>query len=1144
MKWSVRTKLFVGIGVSVILVAVVGLSSYLSLKGVQKDYDWVTHTEHIIKKNNELMAVLADAESNQRGYILRGNRAFLDNYTISVGELESLIDDLKLLVKDTRGNEEQVFRLEKAIRLKIKAMSDLIAIKEKSYLGASNDLEQAEVSRKYMMDIKSISYEIDLSLTDLLQKRKDASKKSVSLAISVIIFGTLIIFLIVFVLFKNVMKAFKAQLNARREIKQINQSLEELNKKNEDKNWLLTGISKLNGQLQGELSVKSMAENIISSVCKYANGNIGALYLVDANEPDILKLTSGYAITLTKHTRHKIKLSESWVGQLAKEKEHVILEGNAIENLDIQTGLLHTKPLQSIVVPFYFDNRLKGVMEVGFLDPISDQSKIFITSSAQLIGVAVNTAESRETLQDLFEQTQQQAEELESQQEELRVSNEELTSKTELLQASEEELRVQQEELRQINIELEEKARVLENSYQETEKAKNELGVKMKELEQANHYKSEFLANMSHELRTPLNSILILAKILKENKAQRLSEEEQKYASVIHRAGNDLLSLINDILDLSKIESGFIELNNENTPLAVIEDNLFQLFEEVAKNKGVNFIINKIGILPEQINLDKQRLEQILKNLLSNAFKFTPKGGSVEVIIQQENDRINFTVKDTGIGIPLEKQRLIFEAFQQVDGATNREYGGTGLGLSISRELSRLMNATISLQSEPGKGSAFTLSIPLTPSKDIKQAVVQTSHSFIEQIKSEIVEVKSEIEQTSLMEMPKRETPLLFVVEDDIMFNDLLTDYAQKSGFETKQYYQGDSMEKEMMAHLPNAVLLDVMLPGIDGWEVLSNIKKNPLIAQIPVHMMSSGDFPKTKAQKEGAVSFLKKPLEKHHLEELFEQYINKAAISLKQVLLVEDQLEQSEGLKGLFADKNIQVLQAFSGEEALEMLSSRSFDCVILDLKLPDMDGTVLLEEIKSLKPNIPVIINTAMELTQNQLKELLKYSDATVLKSPRSADRLIDEVNLFLHKVKTAEPEKTKQVLKDQNTDNNLENKVVLLVDDDMRNIFSISAILDGYGLKVEIANDGVEALDRLAELNKVDIVLMDIMMPRMDGYETMQNIRKSNKWRNLPIIALTAKAMKDDREKSIAAGANDYIVKPINTDQLISLIKIWIS
>jgi len=1126
MKMSVRTKLFVGIGISVILVFLVGLSSYLSLREVEDDFKWLNHTEEVIFTTKEIVGYVTEAEANQRGYLLRGNKEFSLQFLLSAKEVTAKNSVLYGLVSDNPDQAKNVDELARLVKAKMQTIADLIAIKDGTYLGENNDKSLGNQSRVLMNEIKAIGDKIIQVENELLAKRKEATQQAVSNSIFIIIGGTSLVFLIVLVLFLNITKAFNLQRLARRQVKQINLSLENAIEENKHTNWLLSGSVMMDEAMRGTQSVKERSHKIISEVAKFLEAEMGVIYLYNENSQKLVQI-EGYAYS--GKIGKEFNLGKGLVGQAAIEKKALIISDIPDNYIKIESGLGGTLPKAILVQPFYFQGELKGVLELAFLKEVDPKYLELLDKIISSIGTGINAAQARVQMQDLFDQTQQQAEELESQQEELRVNNEELLTKTELLQASEEELRVQQEELRQINAELEEKARMLENNNQVIEDAKDSLAIKMKELEQTSKYKSEFLANMSHELRTPLNSILILARILRDNKSNHLVEEEVKYANVIFKAGTDLLSLINDILDLSKIESGFIELNPENVRFSELKENLIQLFDKVANEKEISFNINLAQDLPDGIFIDLQRLEQIIKNLISNAFKFTPKDGRVDVDLYKENNRINIAVSDTGIGIPPEKQKLIFDAFRQADGSTSREYGGTGLGLSISRELSKLMNAEITLESTPGKGSKFIFSLKEIAESKENPPIVKVSPSVSYSIDEETT--------------PNRPKPLLLIIEDDEFFNNLLKDYATNNGFESIQLYAGDNVEELVEQNMPNAILLDVMLPGADGWEVLRRIKANPKITHIPVHMMSAGDFTDKKAITQGANSFIKKPLENEQLDKIFKDYLSVNLNKSNRILLIEDQVVQSDAIKELFKEKNIEVVQAFSGEESLEKLANQSFDCIILDLNLPDISGEDLLEKIKSEEAfkNIPVIINTAMELGQERLQQILKYSNATVLKSVKSGERLIDEVNLFLHKIKETEKSPSKVNAK---ISGDLENKIVLLVDDDMRNVFALSTILDQQGLKVEIANDGIEALEKLEKLEKVDIVLMDIMMPRLDGYETMKRIRANHALQKLPIIALTAKAMKEDRDKCIEAGANDYITKPVDTDQLISLMKIWIS
>jgi len=724
----------------------------------------------------------------------------------------------------------------------------------------------------------------------------------------------------------------------------------------------------------------------------------------------------------------------------------------------------------------------------------------------------------------------------------MRVTNEELMNKTEMLQASEEELRVQQEELRTINAELEEKASLLEEKNQAIEEARQSITQKADELETTGKYKSEFLANMSHELRTPLNSILVLARILKDNKPLNLSEDQIKYASVIFNAGNDLLTLINDILDLSKIESGKLDMQNEDIRISEILGDVQSLFAEMAMNKNITFKTHTFDV-PATIYTDKVRVEQVVKNLLSNAFKFTPDGGSISVTARPGStpNTVMFAIKDSGIGIPLEKQKIIFEAFQQADGSTSRKYGGTGLGLSISRELSNLLGGHITLKSEPGVGSEFILTLPFAAKVVAEEPVLPTVEDF--------TPAASFLNKVAKKPSADRE-PTVVIVEDDKNFAAILQDYARDHGYKAIMVNEGTHAFETIKEKQPDAVILDIMLPGKDGWQILKELKNDEDTLGIPVHLMSAGEAAANRVRKEGAISFLKKPVNTETLDKLFTDIMVNSGTRFKQILLVEDHKAQSQALKDLMQSQGITVDQAYDGESAFRMLHENEYQCVILDLNLPDISGLDLLDKIKEIDKftSLPVIINTAMELDKTSVNRLMQYANAMVVKTSKSSDRLIDEVNLFLNKLsETSGQQQPSSAISAKKittkSKDSLKGKKVLVVDDDMRNIFALSSALESYEFDVVIANDGEEAIAKLEDIDDIDIVLMDIMMPKMDGYEATRHIRKQNKWAKLPVIALTAKAMKDDREKCIAAGANDYITKPVDIDRLISLMQLWL-
>jgi len=976
----------------------------------------------------------------------------------------------------------------------------------------------------------------------LLGIRQANSQVSSRNVLVIIIGGSTIFLIIIIMLFFYIQSTFVKQKKIENEIKITNAELETVLSENKAKNWLLTGTGLLNEKMQGQQSEKELSENVLTEICSYTKALTGTFYLYN-EDTESLHLHASYAFNNPDILKRSVKLNEGWLGQAAKDKKAAIVKGKLNDKLELGSSLIYKDLIESIIVPFFFDKKLKGVIEVAFYNEIEKDVSEYILTIADDIGISINTAQARTIMHDLLSQVQQQAEELEAQQEEMRVTNEELLNKTELLQESDEELRAQQEELRTTNAELEEKASLLEEKNKVIEEARKSIDVKVQELETTGRYKSEFLANMSHELRTPLNSILVLAQVLKENRTTNLSDDQVKYANVIFNAGNDLLSLINDILDLSKIESGKFEIQNEPVKIAEILEDMEMLFAEVAVGKKISYSINASKELPKEIFTDKLRVEQVLKNLLSNAFKFTPENGviAVNVVKGTDDNTVNFCIKDTGIGIPDDKQKIIFEAFQQADGSTSRKYGGTGLGLSISRELVVMLGGKITLTSKPGKGSEFILTIPVKSATASAQNESPASQAPVEQY-------TGGLEHAFDAATGGRE-PLVIIVEDDKNFADILNDYASNRGFKSLIVNEGTNAVEIIKEKKPDAIMLDIMLPGKDGWQILKQLKQDKETMHIPVHLMSAGEAAANRVKHEGAISFLRKPIDKGVLDKLFTNIVPDGGAKLKQILVIEDSKTQNSALDEL-AQKGLIIDRAFDGKSALKMLDETAYQCVILDLNLPDISGLDLLDQIKSADrfSALPVIINTAMELDKSSVRRLMQYANAMVVKSDLSSNRLMDEVNLFLNKVTSVAALPNLSAIAGKNKINTeslifLKGKKILIIDDDLRNIFALSSALQGYGMLVEIAGDGQEAISKLEKNKGINIILMDIMMPVMDGYEAIRHIRQQSKWAKLPIIALTAKAMADDREKCIAAGANDYIVKPVNITTLVSLMERWL-
>ncbi|MGZ3756800.1 MAG: response regulator [Mucilaginibacter sp.] len=1137
-KLSFRDQVLTGFAVSIILVLIVGGLSWRSISQFREDSVWVDHTQKVIKTSGSLLQSLVDAETGMRGYVASSKPVFLDPYRAALPEIDTDINTLRFLIQDNPLEVRRVDSMDVLIRDQLRILkTNVETLPEKglAFMIQNNML----VNGKHNMDqIRMLNDHVVKTENDLLASRKAVSQQSSTTAIVIILTGSVIFLVIIVVLFFFIQGTFKAQKIIEEEIRVSNLELEKVLAENEAKNWLLTGTGLLNEKMQGQQSERELAENVLAEVCSYVKALTGTFYLYNEKSSQ-LELYASYAFHDLSILKTKINLTEGWIGQVAADKKAAVVKGKLNNQLNLQSSLVDDVLVETFIVPFFFDKKLKGVMEVAFRDELSGSSRGFIVAVANDIGIAVNTAQARTIMHDLFEETQQQAEELSAQQEEMRVTNEELMNKTEMLQASEEELRVQQEELRTINAELEEKASLLEEKNQAIEEARAAVNVKVEELELTGKYKSEFLANMSHELRTPLNSILVLARILKDNKPANLSEDQVKYASVIFNAGNDLLTLINDILDLSKIESGKLEMQNEYIKVSTILNDMEMLFTEIASSKNIKYTRSTADV-PAQIFTDKGRVEQVLKNLLSNAFKFTPENGAIAINVLPGKlpDTISFHIKDSGIGISKDKQKIIFEAFQQADGSTSRKYGGTGLGLSISRELASLLGGGISLISEPGEGSEFILTIP------VEAVDVLIPENHVPEVEAH-TEVKQFLKPAN--SLPKRinREPLVVIVEDDQNFANILHDYSRDHGYRAIMVHEGTNAVEIIRENQPDAVILDIMLPGKDGWHILKELKKLEDTAHIPVHLMSAGDAAANKVKREGAISFFKKPIDTSALDKLFNDIIQESGDNFTQILLVEDHKEQSQALRELMINNGISVDQAYDGESAFRLLNKKEYQCVILDLNLPDISGLDLLDKIKAVDQfaSLPVIINTAMELDSSSVSRLMKYADAMVVKTNKSSDRLIDEVNLFLNKVAENNAAPISRTNMTTTRKNSVKGKKVLIVDDDMRNIFALSSALEGYDFLVEIAVDGEDAIAKLEGIKDIDIVLMDIMMPKMDGYEAMRHIRQQSKWARLPVIALTAKAMKDDREKCIAAGANDYITKPVDVERLVSLMQLWL-
>lgn len=1147
LNTAFKRQVLVGFTITLIFALISAITSCLSVLSTRKSDAWQSHTYEVINKIQDLDLKIVTAETAMRGYMLTGSEKFLSPYNQHASKIIPAVDSLRDLVSDNPKQVRSMDSIATTVRLKVAGMQANLDLYRETHKITPELLGTAEKGRIHKEKILAGIEKLVAEEQDLLHKRTVASDQNSKRTIAIVVISSLTIFGLVLYLLTLIRKTFDFQKRVEEQVKERNERLAQLSFDNEQKNKLMQALRKVNELMFGTQELNNLASNILQEVCRYTKATVGLMYFSDENHE--LSIKASFAGP-NNHSNPKIKLGEGMVGQAAKDGQLSIIRNLPDHYLKVRSGIGESKPTQLYLIPVRHNQDTIAIFELGFINEPDEDSMLFLESLAASIGVGLNSAMSQVMLRQLYDRLQAQREELESQQEELLTTNEELVYKSEQLQASEEELKIQQEELQQTNAELHEKAHQLEEKNLAINQAKEAVSMKAEELEASSRYKSEFLANMSHELRTPLNSILILARILKENKPLNLTEDQIKYAGVIHNAGADLLNLINDILDLSKIESGKVELIQENVSPASVCRNMELLFSEIANSKHIHFNTTIAPDVPQAFQSDAGRVEQIIKNLLSNAFKFTPEDGSINLQVElasaaqgfysaklsgSESPILAFSISDTGIGIPDEKQKLIFEAFQQADGSTSRKYGGTGLGLSISKELAALLGGEIQLSSEAGKGSRFTLYLPA------HATAVSSSNNAAVNI--------TQIQGTQ--PAPMHSSPhTLLIVEDDLMFAKLLEQYAIQKGYQPLLAHDGRTALSIARAELPHAIILDIFLPDTDGWAILKTLKADPVTRDIPVHMMSSGENNPDRAQKEGAIGFLKKPIERTALNEAFELLEHAQLNNFKSVLIIEDQELQSEIVKAQLTSRGIEVSQAFDGQQAMALLQQQHFDCIILDLNLPDISGMELLDKIKNIPElaQIPVVINTAMELDQDKMTKIMRYSEAMVLKSNKSNERLMDEVSLFINKLqqqsKATAPAKAPDKPKPTNQEKVLKGKTILITDDDMRNIFALSTALHEYDMEIVIANNGRKAIEKLSSTPHVDLILMDIMMPEMDGYEAISRIRKDEHYGKTPIIALTAKAMKNDRQKCLDAGASDYISKPVDIDKLLSLMRVWLS
>ena len=933
-------------------------------------------------------------------------------------------------------------------------------------------------------------------------------------------------------------------------INEMIRNLKETTQKNAQQDWLKTNLARFTRLLQGQRDLQAVTKLILSELAPLVSAHHGVFYMMDSQEIDArLRMIASYGYRSSRKLPTSFLPGEGLVGQCALEKNRIWLTDVPRDYIVVSSGLGAAPPNNIVVLPILFEQQVKAVIEIASLDRFTETHLSFLDQLMESIGVVLNTIEANSRTESLLTQSQSLAQELQQ-------TNQELAEKARLLSEQ--------------NIEVERKNR-------EVEQAKLALEEKATQLALSSKYKSEFLANMSHELRTPLNSLLILAQQLSDNPEGNLSGKQVEFAKTIHGSGSDLLTLINDILDLSKIESGTVTLDVSEYRFSTLRNYVDRTFRHMAEAKHLGFTVELADALPAAVMTDTTRLQQVLKNLLSNAFKFTHHGKvALEISLVTSgwtSDHPNlvhadavlaFSVRDTGVGIPADKLQLIFEAFQQADGSTARKYGGTGLGLSISRELARLLGGEIRVESVVNSGSVFTLYLPynragfinyeqarqpqparLAPPAPTYQ-LAPRSDNDIEAIDAidhpQLVEFSSVNDDRALIAPGD---PSVLIVEDDERFADVVVEFAREKNFKVIVTAKGDSALSLARDYLPSAILLDIDLPDIDGFTVLDRLKRDPSTRHIPVHVMSSLRE-RERALRQGAISYMNKPVARETLQEEFTRIQKFLLGGKRSLLVVDDEQAQRDAIVALIGDGDIHIVTADTGQGALEALRGSHFDCMVLDLTLPDISGFDLLDVIgkEPALRDLPIVIYTAKDLNKKEVTKLKRYAKTIVIKDARSPERLLDETALFLHRSHASLPEQQRRMLDEIHAaDGGLAGRKVLIVDDDLRNIFALSSLLERQQMQVSFAENGRDGIEVLEKDPTIEIVLMDIMMPEMDGYDTMRAIRRIPKFKSLPIITLTAKAMKGDRDKCIAAGASDYITKPVDVAQLLSLMRVWL-
>jgi len=1118
--------LLASFGIAVLAVLAIGVFSLSSLKERTAAAAGMSHTQEVIEQAVTTLSLMKDAETGQRGFLLAGSETYLQPFTNAKTSVDGALRGLQSLSADNPRQQRRISQLGQLWVEKLAELEQSIALKRAGKEAQVLELVRSDRGRVLMERIRAVVAEVTREEQDLAGDRRATWERTAETSLAVTLIGSAVLLVLIGSAALMTSRNYRAR---------------------EQEAWLRSVHAGLGEAVQGDRGVDSLADKALAYLAQRLEAQAGALYMAQGTEQDNggFERVAGYALPAGRLPL--VAAGEGLVGQAARDGRPLHVREVPAGYWVVGSGLGEAAPTELLLLPVAVNGIVQCVLELGFFRRTLPAELEALGRVAESLGMALRAAIDRSRLEELLEETRRQAEELQHQQEELQSSNEELEEQSRALRDSQLRLQAQHAELEQTNVQLEEQSQRLEMQREDLRRAQSALTDKAEQLERTSQYKSEFLANMSHELRTPLNSTLILAKLLADNRGGNLSEEQVRFARTISAAGNDLLALVNDILDISKIEAGKLDISIEEVPLQRLAQAVESGFAAVARQRGLTFKVECAPDLPASIDTDEARLGQILKNLISNALKFTEAGSVTLRIDAVDGGRhLCFAVHDTGIGIAEQQQQMIFEAFRQADGSTHRKYGGTGLGLSISRTLAQLLGGDIALQSRLGEGSTFTLTLPArqgthdaAPQQSLPPALLPPLPLQLPPAAGPVAGLEDDREQLARQPDPRT----ILVIEDDPHFAAVLRDLVREMGFPVVLADRAADGLRAAEQFQPSAIVLDMKLPDMSGFAVLEQLKRTPALRHIPVHVISVSDYSQEVLEM-GAIGYALKPVKRDELEQALRRMEAKVAQGLRRVLVVEDDLRQREAIEQLLGSEEVQIVGVSTAEAALEALKAGTFDCMVMDLHLPDVSGFELLERMAGQDELAfpPVIVYTGRALSRAEEDALRRFSKSIIVKGARSPERLLDEVTLFLHQVESKlPPERQRMLVVAREREALLEGRRVLIVEDDVRNIFALSAALEPKGMRIEIARNGREALEVLAR-QPIDMVLMDVMMPEMDGIAATREIRKQPQFQRLPVIALTAKAMKDDHERCLAAGANDYIAKPLDVSKLLSLMRVW--